>query len=186
MHGVPAQGVMFRILCVGLQCRGRDSTAADEHGDGEDNDEHWQQHDEGERAEDDAQRDGFPAKLLQMEPDWRGAMLDAIHKNVLLTKPDKQRAQGLTEGPEESGLHASELPDAVEIAGDETRFGVVSGGGLLKRGRLSSLRCRDRVHRFDGCYLKRTSRLHSDTNSPKLNSCDHAWSMRGSRRRGRN
>ena len=73
-------------------------------------------------------------------------MLAAPHKNVLLTEPDEQRTQGLTEGPEEGGLHASELPDAVEIAGDETRFGVVRGGGLLKRGRLSSLRCRDRVH----------------------------------------
>ena len=64
MHGVPGQRVMFRIFSVSLQGRGRDSTAADEHSDGEDDDEHWQQHDEGERAEDDAQRDGFPAKLL--------------------------------------------------------------------------------------------------------------------------
>lgn len=146
MYGVPGQGVMLSILSVGLQSRCSDSTAADEHSDGEDNDEHWQQHDEGERAKDDAQRDGFPAELLQVKPDGRGAMLAAFHKNVLLTEPDEQRAQGLTEGPEEGGLHASELPDAVEIAGDETRFGVVSGGGLLKRGRLSSLRCRDRVH----------------------------------------
>ena len=151
MHGVPGQCVMFRILSVGLQGRCRDSTAADEHSDGEDDDEHWQQHDEGERAEDDAQRDGFPAELLQMEPDGRGAMLTALHKNVLLAQPDKQRAQGLAEGPEEGGLHPAELPDAVKIAGDETRFGVVGGGGLLKRGRLSSLRCRDRVHRI-GCF----------------------------------
>ena len=149
MNGVPSQGVMLSILSVGLQCRGRDSTAADEHCDGEDDDEHWQQHDEGERAEDKAQRDGFPAELLQMEPDGWGAMLAAFHKNVLLTEPDEQRAQGLAERPEEGGLHAPELPDAVEIAGDETRFGVVSGGGLLKRGRLSSLRCRDRVHRME-------------------------------------
>lgn len=186
MHGVPAQGVMFRIFSVGLKCRCRDSTAADKHSDGEDDDEHGQQHDEGERAEDEAQRDGFPAELLQMESDGRGAMLAAFHKNVLLAQPDKQGAQGLTEGPQDGGLHASELPDAVEIAGDETRFGVVSGGGLLKRGRLSSLRCRDRVHRFDGCYLKRTSHLYSDTNSPKLNSPGRAWSMRGIRRRGHN
>ena len=55
---------MFRILSVGLQCRCSDSTAANEHSDGEDDDEHWQQNDEGERAEDEAQRDGFPAKLL--------------------------------------------------------------------------------------------------------------------------
>lgn len=143
---------MFRILSVGLQCRGRDSTAADEHGDREDDDEHWQQHDERERAKDDAQRDGFPAELLQVKPDGRCAMLAALHKYVLLPEPDEQRAQGLAEGPEEGGLHAPELPDAVKIAGDETRFGVMSGGGLLKRGRLSSLRCRDRVHRFDGCY----------------------------------
>lgn len=177
---------MFRILSVGLQGRCRDSTATDEHSDGEDDDEHWQQHDEGERAEHEAQCDSFPTELLQMQPDGRGAMLAAFHKNVLLTEPDEQRAQGLTEGPQDGGLHAPELPDAVKIAGDETRFGVVSGGGLLKRGRLSSLRCRDRVHRFDGCYLKRTSQPHSDTNSLKLNSPGHAWSMRGIRRRGHN
>jgi hypothetical protein len=62
----------------------------------------------------------------------------------------------------------------------------VSGGGLLKRSRLSSLRCRDRVHRFGGCYLKRTAHLLSDTNSPELSSPCHAWSMRGIRRRGHN
>ena len=139
---------MFRILSVGLQCRCSDSTAANEHDNGEDEDQQGEKHDESERAEHEAQCDGFPAELLQVKPDGRGAMLAALHKNVLLAQPDEQRAEGLTEGPEEGGLHASELPDAVEIAGDETRFGVVSGGGLLKRGRLSSLRCRDRVHRF--------------------------------------
>ena len=113
-------------------------------------------------------------------------MLAALHKNVLLTQPDEQGAEGLTEGPEEGGLHASELPDAVKIAGDETRFGVVSGGGLLKRGRLSSLRCRDRVHSFGGCYIIRTTHLLSDTNSPEINSPCHAWSMRGIRRKGHN
>jgi len=177
---------MVHSFCVSLQCRRRDSTTADEHDNGEDDNEHRQQHDEGQRAEDEAQRDGFPAELLQVKSDGRGAMLAALHKNVLLAQPDEQRAEGLTEGPEEGGLHASELPDAVEIASDETRFGVVSCGGLLKRGRLSSLRCRDRVHRFGGCYLKRTAHLLSDTNSPELSSPCHAWSMRGIRRRGHN
>jgi hypothetical protein len=139
---------MVHSFRVSLQRRHGDSTTADEHSDGEDDDEHWQQHDEGQGAEDDAQSDGFPAKLLQMETDGRRALLAALNKNVLLAQPDEQRTQGLTEGPQEGGLHPADLPDAVEIAGDETRFGVVGGGGMLKRGRLSSLRCRDRVHRF--------------------------------------
>lgn len=187
MHGVPRQGVMVQAFGVSLQRRCRNSTAANEHDDGEDDDEHGQQHDEGQRAEDEAQRDGFPAKLLQVETDGRTALLAALHKKVLLAEPDEQGAQGLTEGPQEGGLHPAELPDAVEIAGDETRFGVVGGGGLLKRGRLSSLRFRDRVHRF-GCfpinYNEHRSRI-LDKNSPNFSCPGHAMSRPCTRHRGR-
>ena len=147
-----------------------------------------EEHDEGQRGEDEAQSDGFPAKLLQVKPNGRGAMLTALHKNVLLAQPDEQRAQSLMEGPEESGLHASELPDAVEIAGDETRFGVVGGGGMLKRGLLSSLRCRDHVHRFgwlpityNGCPARILDKI-----SPYFIRPGHASSRRGTLHRDRN
>lgn len=139
---------MLHVIGVGLHGSRNDGAQANEHCDRKDEDQQGEEDDEGERAEHEAQCDRFPAKLLQMEADWRCAVLAALNKDVLLTEPDEQGAQCLTEGPEEGGLHASELPDAVEIAGDETRFGVVGGGGLLKRGRLASLRCRDRVHRF--------------------------------------
>lgn len=71
MDGVPAEGVVVNFLHIGLQCRCRESTAADEHDDGEDEDQQGQEHDEGERAEDEAQSDRFPTKLLQVEADWR-------------------------------------------------------------------------------------------------------------------
>jgi len=179
---------MFRILSVGLQCRCRDSTAANEHDNGEDDDQQREEHDEGERAEHEAQRDGFPAELLQMERDGRRTLLAALHKNVLLAQPDEQGAQGLTEGPEKGGLHASELPDAVVIAGDEMRFGVVGAGGMLKRVRLSSLRCRDRVHRFgwlpiiyNGCPARMLDKI-----SPYFIRPGHASSRRGTPHRDRN
>ena len=73
-------------------------------------------------------------------------MLAAFDENMLLPQPDEQRADGSAERPQKGGLHPAELPDAVEITGDKTRFGIVGGGGLLKRGRLSSLRVRDRIH----------------------------------------
>lgn len=75
-------------------------------------------------------------------------MLTALDKMVLLSQPDEERAEGLPEGPQKGGFHPAELPEAVEIAINKTRFGVVGTDGLLKRGRLTSLRCRDRVHRF--------------------------------------
>lgn len=187
MHGVPGERVMFRILRVGLQRSGHDGDQTNEHCGGKDEDQQRQEHDEGERAEDEAERDGLPAELLQFKSDGRRAALAAFDKDVLLAQPDKQGAQGLTEGPKEGGLHASELPDAVEIAGDETRFGVVGTGGLLKRGRLPSLRYRDRVHGLDSCYhLIRTEHLHSGTNSPNPTLPGHAWSMPDTRRTDHN
>lgn len=154
MHGVPCQRVMLDNLRVCLHRRRCDGAQADEHDDRKNEDQQRQEHDEGKRDKDKAQRNRLPAELLQVEPDGRCAVLTAFNKNVLLAQPDEQGAQCQAEGPKEGGLHTSDLPDAVEITGDETRFGVVGTGGLLKRGRLASLRYRDRVHRLDGCYCK--------------------------------
>jgi len=148
MHGVPGQRVMIHVFGIGLQRRCGDSTAANEDENGKDEDQQGEEHDEGERAEEETQGDRLPAKLFQVKPDGRSAVLAALDKNMLLPQPDEKGPQRLAEGSEEGGLHPADLPDTVEIAGDETRFGVVGGGGILKRGRLSSLRCRDRVHRF--------------------------------------
>ena len=165
MHRMPSQRVVFHILRICLHCSRNDGGQTDEHGGREDEDQQRQQQDESQRCEHKAQRDGLPTELLEFETDWRCAMHAAFDKDMLLAQPDEQWAQRLTERPQEGGLHPAELPDAMEITSNETRFGVVGTGGLLKRGRLSSLRCRDRIHRLDGCTLKRTPRLPSDRNS---------------------
>ncbi len=148
MHGVPGEGVMLCIVRIALHGSDHHGSQTDEHGDGKDDDQQWQQHDEGKRAEDEAQRDGFPAELLELESDRGSAVVAVFDEDMVAAQPDEQGAQGLPEGPQEGGFHPADLPDTVEIAVNKTRFGVVGTDGLLKRGRLSSLRFRDRVHRF--------------------------------------
>lgn len=146
MHRVPAERVMHLILRVSLHGGDHGGTETDEHGDRKDDDEQRQQQDEGERGKNDARRECFPAKLFQLQPDGPSTQLTAVGKDMLLPEPDQQRSERNAEGTEERGLHPAKLPDTVETAVYKTRFGVLGTGGLLKRGRLSSMRVRDRVH----------------------------------------
>ncbi len=83
MHRVPHQGVVLDVFRVSLHRGGYDGGKTDKHCDGKDEDQEWQQDDEGKRAEDEAQRDCFPAKLLELETNWRGTVLTVFDKNVV-------------------------------------------------------------------------------------------------------
>lgn len=146
MHRMPRERVMFGIFCVGLHGSSNNGSQTDQNGDWEDENQQRQQQNEGERNKDDARYSRFPAKLLQSQSYGRRALLAVFDKKMLLPQPDKQRAERDAEWPEECGLHPAKLPDAMKTTGYKTRFGVLGTKGLLKQGRLSSWRERDRVH----------------------------------------
>lgn len=90
---------MVHFFGVGLQRRGCDSAQANENSDGKDDNQHGQQNDERQRAEDDAKGDGLPAKLLELKPDGRRAVLPVFDKDVVLPDPDEEWTQSLAERP---------------------------------------------------------------------------------------
>ena len=146
MHSMPRERVMFGIFCIGLHSSSNNGSQTDQHGDWEDENQQRQQQNEGERNKDDARYSRFPAKLLQSQSyGWR-ALLAAFDKDMLLPQPDEQRSEREAEGSKERGPHPAQLPDAMKTTVYKTRFGVFGTNGLLKRGRLSLWRDRDRVH----------------------------------------